>query len=925
MKLQLASDLSDDYEYAFVFSGQSNARPWGSRAEGMAAAPHLNQGYPGVDLAQVLVRVGSGVEMLTVRTSIATDKWVGAEVRLGTLTVPVAGYGTIVHTGVSREFTADAGTDTFTATGHGMANAWVVSVSSSGAGAALPSGLVAGRAYYVVGASTDTFQLSETLGGAAINIADAGTGTHTVVTLRSNTTTSLPFTADASDVCLTATAHGFANGQQVAVSSTGLLPGGLSAATVYFVRDADVLTFKLAATIGGGAVDITDSGSGTHTITRTMITVQWTKTAPASSTPVASGYIVQRDMRWAFYEHVRVLTPYQPEQSGSYPAGAVLAPGYTVPSSITSYADLALWLPLTFQEGLYGYGISNTAGGGAATAAAATTFNFTTSVTAGVLAGGYVRVVHDGGISWSDIGDNSTTQLTGLAWQGAGTPSGTPSTWDWEAWLPHWANHPHHFLPGVGFRYPNNDMQPAANAPSIGPWTGRLFNRARGQTVFAYGDRFGTMVEFAWRMSVALGKRVHIILLGINSSGLITQSGLNLFGFPGVLGWWDPQKYLDWSPANPDGNAARLQRMIQVMAPAALAAEGNTKPLRILGAVTFQGEADAISEVGRELYSRTLNTFYSWLRRVCAAVGTPYGASAKLPVVHASLPTVPWELSGEFYGVQLTGDEDGLVNAAIRAFAAQDGFAATIDTNDSPKLADPLHFNGTGEQRNAELAADAMAQLIEQALAYGVDEAQVQAAEVDVCNQALGNVGDGGVVTAIDPPDGSTEAAQCARFYPLARDGLLEAREWAFATRRVPLVALAESPVDAWDFAYGVPGDCLKVRGVYLPDDPTETPQDYVLEATVDGLVIYTDAEDAMVRYVVRVVDPRRWPATFRTALGWQLAGMLAGALLRGKAAVLAQRHCAEKLAVSLSAAGVHDAGQRRAPLRNVPSWLSGR
>ena len=41
---------------------------------------------------------------------------------------------------------------------------------------------------------------------------------------------------------------------------------GLSAATDYYVRDASGGTFKLAASAGGAAVDVTDAGNGTHFI-----------------------------------------------------------------------------------------------------------------------------------------------------------------------------------------------------------------------------------------------------------------------------------------------------------------------------------------------------------------------------------------------------------------------------------------------------------------------------------------------------------------------------------------------------------------------------------------------------------------------------------------------------------------------------------
>lgn len=73
-------------------------------------------------------------------------------------------------------FTAAFGTDTFSSAAHGLSDDEVVCVSNSGG--ALPAGLSAETPYYVISATTDTFQLSTTQGGSAVNITDDGTGTH---------------------------------------------------------------------------------------------------------------------------------------------------------------------------------------------------------------------------------------------------------------------------------------------------------------------------------------------------------------------------------------------------------------------------------------------------------------------------------------------------------------------------------------------------------------------------------------------------------------------------------------------------------------------------------------------------------------------------------------------------------------------------
>lgn len=80
---------------------------------------------------------------------------------------------------------------------------------------------------------------------------------------------------------ITCPSHGYSNTQTI-VFYGDTCPGGLTEGTVYYVRDATTDTFKVAATSGGSAIDLTTvggsgcvvsritlevyGGSGTHTI-----------------------------------------------------------------------------------------------------------------------------------------------------------------------------------------------------------------------------------------------------------------------------------------------------------------------------------------------------------------------------------------------------------------------------------------------------------------------------------------------------------------------------------------------------------------------------------------------------------------------------------------------------------------------------------
>lgn len=72
-------------------------------------------------------------------------------------------------------------------------------------------------------------------------------------------------TFDTGTDVVTWTGHPLNDGDSVYFTTTGVLPTGLTANTRYFVRDKTTNTFKVAATAGGAAIDLTGTPSGTHT------------------------------------------------------------------------------------------------------------------------------------------------------------------------------------------------------------------------------------------------------------------------------------------------------------------------------------------------------------------------------------------------------------------------------------------------------------------------------------------------------------------------------------------------------------------------------------------------------------------------------------------------------------------------------------
>ena len=67
---------------------------------------------------------------------------------------------------------------------------------------------------------------------------------------------------------VTHNAHGYAANDPIVLSTTGALPTGLTAGTVYFVRNPTANTYELSATTGGALIATSGAQSGTHTARR---------------------------------------------------------------------------------------------------------------------------------------------------------------------------------------------------------------------------------------------------------------------------------------------------------------------------------------------------------------------------------------------------------------------------------------------------------------------------------------------------------------------------------------------------------------------------------------------------------------------------------------------------------------------------------
>jgi hypothetical protein len=218
---------------------------------------------------------------------------------------------------------------------------------------------------------------------------------------------------------------------------------------------------------------------------------------------------------------------------------------------------------------------------------------------------------------------------------------------------------------------------------------------------------------------------------------------------------------------------------------------------------------------------------------------------------------------------------------------------------------------------------------------------------VDICNLALSYIGDQAKVTSLLGSDLSVQARHCVRYYPLALASILEMHHWGFATKRVALTEVTDgSDTDSWDYAYVLPADLLRAISVLPPgvgDDYTQTiqvntgivslsyagavnPQRYDIEINSDGdRVLYTDQEEATLRYTTTVTDPAQFSSLFIMTLAWQLASMLAGALVKGDQGAAEALRCSKMMAGYLAEARASDGQQRQTTNQHIAPWMMGR
>lgn len=223
------------------------------------------------------------------------------------------------------------------------------------------------------------------------------------------------------------------------------------------------------------------------------------------------------------------------------------------------------------------------------------------------------------------------------------------------------------------------------------------------------------------------------------------------------------------------------------------------------------------------------------------------------------------------------------------------------------------------------------------------------ASEVDICNSALAELGDTATVAGLYPPSGSIQAVHCARFYPISRDLCLEMHNWNFATKRVSPALLSETnQPNAWTYSYQLPSDVLRILAVLDPnatDDFSEglqnygnitgatnydiglyTPQTYEVEVDASGnSVLYTNQQNAVLRYTARVTDTTKFTPTFIETVTKHLASKLAGPVIKGSEGRAVSEQKLKEFEQMFGVAAAGDANQRIIKPAPSTTWIVNR
>lgn len=150
------------------------------------------------------------------------------------------------------------------------------------------------------------------------------------------------------------------------------------------------------------------------------------------------------------------------------------------------------------------------------------------------------------------------------------------------------------------------------------------------------------------------------------------------------------------------------------------------------------------------------------------------------------------------------------------------------------------------------------------------------ASPVDVCNQAIGELGGGDRTTPriSSFTDGTSLSTECALHYDSARDMALEMHPWNFAYAQAVLQRHTDTPVMKWQYMYHLPTSpwCIKVRGT--DQDPGDC-WEVGINANEERM-LYSNRSSVSIEYTARVENLNIWSPLAMQVLVKVMASKLA-------------------------------------------------
>lgn len=412
-----------------------------------------------------------------------------------------------------------------------------------------------------------------------------------------------------------------------------------------------------------------------------------------------------------------------------------------------------------------------------------------------------------------------------------------------------------------GFNYPNHHATP------------RPYQAFDGPGEIAIKPQIGFHSGLALKMYEYTGEVMHVAVCAVDNTSVGHKEIYPSTATSSAHSWLDPSQHKSWSAGEPNNCFGRLEDVLDA-AKLAFEADGDTG--ECVGVFWLQGEEDALHLQLANNYENSCRKLRSSIRKAIKDRSLTTSDEEKIPFIHPKISTA------------LTYTYASTVNTAIDTLSQEDPYTRTFET--STFDLDGLYYSGVGITSVEESAYNAWK-----------DVQRTGSSEVDICNLALANIGDKASVTSISPSDGSHQADLCSRYYPMARDLLLEHHRWDFSIRQTALVQLTNTRTE-WDYAYKLPVDfsgAIAILAKDSQDDQIEQgvalPQPFAIEVDNNfDRVLYTDMINASLRYTAKTTDSTKFSQSFIHALSWRLAAMLAGALIKGDAGAQAVQNATQ-------------------------------